>query len=84
MQQVWWEQDVDVTNQNVTMSSDATKCFIDEVANLNTTDHQVDEPLLVRETKIEQTLGTILDATWWGPYSVTEIAQSLETYGLLE
>jgi len=77
-------EDIDVAIQNLKESRDANKRYLDQAANLRAEDLQIGDLALMHETKIEQSHGAKLDASWRGPYRVPEIAQSLGTYRLTE
>jgi len=79
-----WREDIDAAIQNLMESRDANKCYFNQAGNLRAQDIQFGNLALVHESKVEQSHGTKLDARWRGPYRVTEIAQSLGTYRLIE
>jgi len=75
-------KDTDAAIQHRKKSWDANKHYFDLAANLQAEGLEIGDLALVHETKIVQSHGVNLDARLQGPYWVTEVAQSLETYQL--
>jgi hypothetical protein len=58
----------------------ANKQYTDQTAYLQAEDLHVSELAIVHETRIDQSLSSILDAMWRTPYRVIDSTQMLGTY----
>jgi len=70
---------IDATRQNLKESKGANKGYFDPADNLRAEYLQISDLAPVHETMKGQSHSGKLDVRWWGPYWVTDIAQTLGT-----